>query len=226
MKRFARCFVILIFLWFIAPLAGADVSFLALQQVGDDWDFGLYTEADDLKPGASGDANIVSGLALFWELSYDGSSMLTYSWGSSADSLDSSIDYYLGPIDFDYLYVGAHTKLNSKPTAIVQDLVLQTDAGILEAETLESGWGNNNSHLFTYNNPITFGSFTLSGFTTFTWNGKGSNSDDLAVIISGGNSSPVVDEPMSAAILLIGMAGLALRTMRRRGQKVSVPAAA
>lgn len=209
---------------FVAQFSRADISFLALQQVDDDWDFGLYTVADDLKPEASGDADIVSGLALYWELSYDATGMLTYSWGSSADALDSSIDYDLGLVDINYLYVGAHTKPNSKPTAIVQDLVLQTDAGILKAETLESGWGNNNAHLFAFNNPMAFGSFTLSGSTTFTWNGKGSNSDDLAVLITGGNSSPVVDEPTSAAILLTGIAGLALRALRKRRQIATIPA--
>lgn len=226
MAKYARYFLACVVLCFGIQVVSADISFLAVQQVDDDWDFGLYAIADDLEPEVSGDASIISGLAMFWELSFDGTGMLTYSWGSSANALDSSIEYALGSEEIDYLYVAAYTKPNSKPTVAVQDLVLQTDAGILQAETIESGWGNNNSHIFAFNDLATFGTFSLSGSTTFTWNGKGSNSNDLAVIITGGNSSPVVDEPMSAAILLIGVAALGIRSLRKRVGAPPVPVAA
>ena len=225
MAKSAWFYIGLVALCLVPQAAFADISFVAVQQVNDDWDFGLYTNTGDGKPEASGDANIVSGLEMYWELTYDGSGMLTYSWGTSADTLGAGIDYNLGPIDFDYLYVAALSKPNNKPTAAVQDLVLQTDAGILKAETLESGWGNNNSHQFAFNDLAIFGSFTLSGSTTFTWNGKGSNSNNLAVVITGGNSSPVVDEPMSAALLLIGVAALGLRSIRKKRAGELVPVA-
>lgn len=213
-----------------APMALADVSFTAIERPGIDqgaWDFGVFDGAADTTPVASGNASVTSGTAMFWQLAYNGSGLMTYSWGSAANALTNSIQYNVGPDSLDYVTVATQTKPNSKPTATVSNLVFQTDRGILNGTNLQSGDGNTNQFTFAYNGPQTFNAFTLTGSTTFTWNGNGSNPDYLAVVITGGAASPVVAEPASYAIMLIGLATLAMRARRRvRPLAAPQPAAA
>ncbi|NUM52928.1 MAG: hypothetical protein HUU46_04720 [Candidatus Hydrogenedentes bacterium] len=213
------------------PLAMAETHFTAAEYAATwgSWDtgsFALFDGAYDFSPDASGNADVSSGAAMYWELVYDGAGLLTYSWGESSSDLDDSIQFDIGTVSFDYLSVATVTKGNGKPSAVVSNLILETDMGVLNGPDLSSNSPDASSYMFNFGEVQSFGAFTLSGETTFTWKGKGSNASALAVIVTGGMDSPVVPEPMSISMLLAGLAALTVRSVyaRRPAKAAATPA--
>jgi len=193
-----------------------DADFTAIQYSGSEdfsWNFGLYSE-DGANALVTGDGNPSNGIAMFWELNYDGLGTLTYSWGLDPEKLTNSITNDLFSQEFAYLTVET-VALDPKPNreTFVSDLVLDTDLGILNGNDLYSLSDSDDSFTFTYDNLQTFSAFTLSGATTFEWPGTHKNGYDMAVVIQAGRSEPVVPEPATLGILLFGIAAMALRAI-------------
>lgn len=204
----------------MAPSAAraATVDFTAVEEAGHwrhDWNWALFSGEFSGTPDASQSATPSSGIQNYWSLVYDGSNALTYSWGTAPGSYTNSIAIALGPEDFDYLTISTNQYGNRRQTVSVENLVLKTDLGILKGDSLFGDASGDNSYTFSYADPAVFGAFTLTGTTTFTWQNN-YNANHLAVLISGGNSSPVVPEPMSASILFMGLAMFIAKAARGR----------
>jgi len=199
-------------------LGATTVDFTAVELGGDlaggNWNFGLYDGGVDWKPDASGHESVASGVEMYWELAFDGAGALVYSWGAAPGTYTESIKIDLGPEDFNYLTVSTLEIGNTKQNASVDDMILQTDLGILKGTDIDSS-ADPNSYTFMYDNVQTFGSFTLSGSTMFEWTPTKYDTSYMGVVITGGNVSAVVPEPQSALLVAAGLLMLVGRAAKK-----------